>query len=135
MLGTKHQWRMRRATRFGRNDGQVNFMKLTTGFLSLAFSLSNAASAYTAPSDTDRYVALLAEFLERKSIGDDELVRLVENAEQGKVINPIPQDRAETCVTDFIDHETAQKWVDGGELDVAQVAQWAEENLIEQEHV
>src|SRR5687768_16354539 len=104
-------------------------MKSIFRFLSLSFFLLSRASAHEAPSDTDRYVALLADLLERKSIGDDELEQLIENAEEGNVINPISRDQADISVSDFIDHETAQKWVDDGRLDASQVAKWAQENL------
>src|SRR5687768_16831403 len=109
-------------------------MRLSTRSLAFAFCLIGVI-AHAAPSDTDRYVAFLADLLERKTIGDDELELLIENAEQGSVINPISQERAEVCVTDFIDHETAQKWVDSDDLDALQVAKWAEENLVEQDRI
>jgi len=94
-----------------------------------------ATATHATLSDTDRYIAFLADLLERKAIGDDELVQLIENAEQGKVINPISQERADIRVSDFIDHEVAQKWVDEAELDPLQVAKWAQENLAEQERI
>src|SRR5688572_18983677 len=101
---------MRRAPRFDRSpiykcfELIFNIMKLITRFFLLSLVIS-PPTLRAAPSDTDRYVAFLADLLERKSIGDDELVLLVENAAQGLIINPISQDRADTGIIDFIDYE------------------------------
>jgi len=110
-------------------------MKFTIHILLLSSLLLSSAVTYAAiSSDTDAYIAALAQLLEQKTIGDAELVTILEAAEDGEVVNPIPPVRAQTSVEHFVANNALEELLQS-EIDAAQVAYWAEENIKEQDRV
>jgi formylglycine-generating enzyme required for sulfatase activity len=86
-------------------------------------------------SETDSYLAYIGRLLEERLIGDQELLRLIEAAKQGEVVNPITDQEAQVNSALLIHREGLQEYLELGGLDKARVLKWSRENLKEKERV
>lgn len=92
------------------------------------------SDAYANASDTNNYIAALTQLLEQKTIGDEELITVLEAAESGKIVNPISPIRAETSVEHFVANEALKELLEG-KIDGSKVADWAKANIKQQERI
>lgn len=97
---------------------------------SLFYILPSLSYAYS--NSANQFISALADLLERKVIGDEELVVLIDAAGEGYIPNPISEEKAELSVEHFVSRQMLQDYVDAENLDVTTVSAWAKENLIEQ---
>ena len=82
---------------------------------------------------TENFIAYLSVLLEQNTVGDDELVRLIEAADKNLVVNPITEEKSQTLVSLQIVHQAFGQILDG--VDASQVGAWAREHLQEKNRV
>ena len=109
-------------------------MKFRINIITLSYLLFSVFALASVSSSTDAYIAALAHLLEQKTIGDAELVTMLEAAEDGKIVNPISSVRAETSVEHFVANNALEELLQG-EIDVSRVTAWAKENIKEQDRL
>ncbi|MCY4643336.1 MAG: hypothetical protein OXB88_01835, partial [Bacteriovoracales bacterium] len=86
---------------------------------------------------TDDLKGFLGELMERQTVGDEGLIRLIEGLEEGKLVNPITEVEAWESVGAVTQRETIQRFVDGkqGKIDQKELLDWSRDALKKRKRV
>ena len=71
----------------------------------------------------------IGELLEKRIIGDPELIRFIEHLERGELINPISQDEARTSTALLVQRKGLQKYLDKSSLNQKELLAWSRATL------
>ncbi|MCY4643037.1 MAG: formylglycine-generating enzyme family protein [Bacteriovoracales bacterium] len=86
---------------------------------------------------TDDLKGFLGELMERQTMGDEGLIRLIEGLEEGKLINPITQEEAWESIGAVTQRKTIQRFMDGeqGKIDQKELLDWSRDALKKRKRV
>ncbi|MCY4644344.1 MAG: formylglycine-generating enzyme family protein, partial [Bacteriovoracales bacterium] len=86
---------------------------------------------------TDDLKGFLSELMERQTVGDEGLIRLIEGLEQGELVNPITEVEAGVSVRAVTHRKTLQRYVDGkeGGIDRKDLLKWSKDALKKRKRV
>ena len=78
---------------------------------------------------TKDFQSYIGELLEKRIIGDPELIRFIEHLERGELINPISQDEALTSTPLLVQHRGLQQYLEETSLDQKELLAWSKVTL------
>ena len=87
------------------------------------------ASSKTPTEITKGLQSYIGELLEKKIIGDPELIRFIEHLEKGELINPITTDEALTSTSLLVQRRGLQRYLDKSSLDQKELLAWSRATL------
>ena len=80
----------------------------------------------TVPKDgTKNFQSYIGELLEKRIIGEPELIRFIEHLEEGELINPISEDEARVSTPLLVQRRGLQKYLDKSSLDQKELLDWS----------
>ena len=74
---------------------------------------------------TKNFQSYIGELLEEQIIGEPQLIRFIENLEEGKLINPISEDEALTSTSLLVQRRGLQEYLDKPSLDQKELLDWS----------
>ena len=92
-------------------------------------NFSNFSNSKTPTEITKGFQSYIGELLEKKVIGDPELIRFIEHLEKGELINPITTDEALTSTSLLVQRKGLQKYLNKSSLDQKELLAWSRATL------
>ena len=97
---------------------------LTSNALDFYSNFFNFSNSKTPIELTKGFQSYIGELLDKKIIGDPELIRFIEHLEKGELINPISQEEALTSTALQVQRRGLQQYLNESSLDQKELLDW-----------